>query len=189
MAKKVIALTGGIGCGKSTAGRFFLRRGFCVLDCDKISAEVATDCDVLDEICKTFGNRFVVDGMLDRRALAVEVFADKQKTQQLNKIFHPRILQKLKEKIDDTEGVVFVEIPLLEDGVSQWFDEIWLFEAQKQKILERVFARDNRTEEQVQAILDRQSAYSALSNVLVVNNDGTQQEFEQKLSALLQKIV
>lgn len=189
MAKKVIALTGGIGSGKSTAGRFFVRHGFCVLDCDRISAEVAEERTVLDEICKTFGNRFVVEGMLDRRALAAEVFADKQKTQQLNGIFHPRILQRLKEKIDNTDGVVFVEIPLLTDGLSQWFDEIWLFAVQRQKILERVSARDNRTEEEVQAIIDRQSAYSALSNVLVVSNNGTQEEFEQKLFALLKKLL
>ena len=68
--KKVIAITGVIGSGKSTVADFLRSKGEFVVDCDKISREVADIPDVLTEISRKFGDGFVKDGVLDRRALA-----------------------------------------------------------------------------------------------------------------------
>ena len=187
--KKVVALTGGIGSGKTTAGKFLAQRGFCVIDCDKISAEVACEGQVLDLIAKTFGDTFVADGKLDRRAIAKEVFCSQEKTQLLNAIFHPRIFEVLKQKISEIkEDVIFVEIPLLEKSMTYLFDVIWVFVAQSQRIAERVEKRDGRTQSQVKDIMARQKEYGNFDNAQIVTNDGTVAEFEQKLLKMLENL-
>lgn len=79
MKRKVIAVTGGIGSGKSTVCRLLEKKGFRVVDCDALSRRVAEQSETLEEIKRVFGKRFVADGSLDRRALAREVFSDKKK--------------------------------------------------------------------------------------------------------------
>lgn len=189
MAKKVVALAGGIGSGKSTAGRFCAQKGFKVVDCDEISREVAQKKEVLDGIARVFGERFVEQGQLNRRALAEEVFCDAQKTEKLNGIFHEEILRDLKAQIDREQGVVFVEIPLLEEKFLHLFDEIWLFIADKQNIINRVSTRDNRSHQQIEDILRRQKKYGTLQKSVVIANDGTLQELYDKLENMLGQVV
>jgi len=188
MAKKVIALTGGIGSGKSTAGRFFCELGYTVVDADQVSRQVATQVDVLESIKKTFGDRFVVGGALNRKALAEEVFCSQTKTQLLNGIFHTKIYDELKRVVDNALGVVLVEIPLLEDKFLPLFDEIWAFVANTQSILDRVKERDNRNESQVRDIIDKQKKYQSVHATLTILNDGTLDEFKQKLTQLLDRL-
>ena len=188
MAKKVIALAGGIGSGKSTAGKFFGELGYTVLDADQVSRQVSNQKEVLDSVRNAFGDGFVVDGRLDRKALAKEVFCSAQKTQILNNIFHTKIYDQLKKAIDDNNGVVLVEIPLLEDKFLGLFDEIWLFVANTQSVLDRVVARDNRSEQQVRDIIEKQQKYQSVQATLTVYNDGTLDEFKQKLTQLLNRL-
>ena len=70
MKRKVIAVTGGIGSGKSTVCRLLEKKGFRVVDCDALSRRVAEQSETLEEIKRVFGKRFVADNSLDRRALA-----------------------------------------------------------------------------------------------------------------------
>ena len=188
MAKKVIALTGGIGSGKSTAGRFFCDLGYMVIDADQVSRCVANQKEVLESIQNTFGDGFVVDGVLNRKALAKEVFCSATKTQLLNEIFHTKIYEQLKKAIDDSLGVVLVEIPLLEERFLDLFDEIWAFVANAQSVLDRVKQRDNRSEQQVRDIVDKQKKYESVQATLTVYNDGTLEEFKQKLTQLLDRL-
>ena len=89
MKRKVIAVTGGIGSGKSTVCRLLEKKGFRVVDCDALSRRVAEQSETLEEIKRVFGKRFVADNSLDRRALAREVFSDEKKRRKtLNRIFH-----------------------------------------------------------------------------------------------------
>lgn len=190
MKKKVIALTGGIGSGKSTAGRFFRENGYKVVDCDAISREVSQLAEVLEKISTVFGKKFVIDGMLDRRALASEVFDNQEKTQKLNEIFHAKILQLLTEELEIVNsGIVFVEIPLLEKKFLHLFDEIWLFKANENNILQRVVERDGRTQTQIADILCRQKEYRYPDDTVVVYNDGSLEDLQNELRSKLQKLI
>ena len=185
MVKKVIALTGGIGSGKSSAGRFFAGKGFKVVDCDVISKDVSQRAEVLAEIAEAFGQKFVVDGKLDRRALAGEVFDNEEKTSKLNGIFHDKILQVLTQELEKSVGIVFVEIPLLEQKFLHLFDEIWVFKTDEKNILQRVMERDGRTLQQIEDILSRQKDYNYPCDVITVRNDGTLEELQEKLTEML----
>lgn len=189
MEKKVIAVTGGIGSGKSTVCRLLEKKGFRVVDCDALSRRAAERSDTLEEIVRVFGERFVDGGKLNRRALALEVFSDSEKTDKLNKIFHKRIFGLLEEEIAKQNGTVFVEIQLLPDDKIRLFDGVWLVTASEETRIKRAMARDDRSEEQVRSIIQRQNAFCGKQreNAEILVNDGDAAALEAAIDALLVK--
>lgn len=190
MEKKVIAVTGGIGSGKSTVCRLLEKKGFRVVDCDALSRRAAERSDTLEEIVRVFGERFVDGGKLNRRALALEVFSDSEKTDKLNKIFHKRIFGLLEEEIAKQNGTVFVEIQLLPDDKIRLFDGVWLVTASEETRIKRAMARDGRSEEQVRSIIQRQNAFCGKQreNVEILVNDGDAATLEKAVENLLKKV-
>lgn len=190
MEKKVIAVTGGIGSGKSTVCRLLEKKGFRVVDCDALSRRAAERSDTLEEIVRVFGERFVDGGKLNRRALALEVFSDSEKTDKLNKIFHKRIFGLLEEEIAKQNGTVFVEIQLLPDDKIRLFDGVWLVTASEETRIKRAMARDGRSEEQVRSIIRRQNAFCGRrrENAEILVNDGDAATLEKAVENLLKKV-
>ena len=92
----IIGLTGGSGCGKSSASRFFEEKGFVIIDFDALSKKVSTKgSKCLDEIRQVFGDDvFAPDGTLMRRTLGDIVFSDKKKLSILTSITHKYILKE-----------------------------------------------------------------------------------------------
>ncbi len=190
MEKKVIAVTGGIGSGKSTVCRLLEKKGFQVVDCDALSRRAAERSDTLEDIVRVFGERFVDGGKLNRRALSLEVFSDSEKTDKLNKIFHKRIFGLLEEEIAKQNGTVFVEIQLLPDDKIRLFDGVWLVTASEETRIKRAMARDDRSEEQVRSIIQRQNAFCGKQreNVEILVNDGDAAALEKAVENLLKKV-
>lgn len=190
MEKKVIAVTGGIGSGKSTVCRLLEKKGFRVVDCDALSRRAAERSDTLEEIVRVFGERFVDGGKLNRRALALEVFSDSEKTDKLNEIFHKRIFGLLEEEIAKQNGTVFVEIQLLPDDKIRLFDGVWLVTASEETRIKRAMARDGRSEEQVRSIIRRQNAFCGRrrENAEILVNDGDAATLEKAVENLLKKV-
>lgn len=183
--KKVVAITGVIGSGKSAVSDYLRSKGFFVADCDALSRQVAEDSEVLKKIEEEFGTECVSGGMLNRRVLAAKTFCDSKKTEALNAIFHPRIKDKLRDIVDSRDGLIFVEIPLLEDDFKLFFDEIWVVTADRQTVKKRVAKRDNREERHVEDILNRQKRYEYNDSATFVSNDGTLAELYEKVEKLL----
>ena len=190
MEKKVIAVTGGIGSGKSTVCRLLEKKGFRVVDCDALSRRAAERSDTLEELVRVFGERFVDGGKLNRRALALEVFSDSEKTDKLNEIFHKRIFGLLEEEIAKQNGTVFVEIQLLPDDKIRLFDGVWLVTASEETRIKRAMARDGRSEEQVRSIIRRQNAFCGRrrENAEILVNDGDAATLEKAVENLLKKV-
>lgn len=112
----VIGLTGGIGCGKSTAAGMFERRGFRRIDCDAIAHElIAKDPKVRESLVETFGEGILAsDGSLDRKAIGAIVFEDEHLLEELENILHPRIRERWESLIGESpENDWIVEVPLL----------------------------------------------------------------------------
>lgn len=121
----IIGLTGGMGCGKSTAARFFAERGFRRLDSDQVVRdEILTDPAVATAVRERFGPEVVPGGAIDRAALAARVFADDSARAWLEGLVHPRLFARWREALGgapDADWVV--EVPLLfEQGLENWFD-------------------------------------------------------------------
>src|SRR5512144_2907030 len=101
MSLLAIALTGGIGSGKTAVSQAFARHGVPVIDTDMLAREVVEPGQpALREIVETFGKACLdTTGALDRAYLRRVVFADAERRQKLEAILHPRILRALRERL------------------------------------------------------------------------------------------
>lgn len=186
---KVIALTGGIGSGKSKVAQILQSEGCFVLDCDQITKQLYQKQGVLDMIADNFGKNFVVGGKLDVKNFAAQVFADGAQVQKLNGLMHPLIFAEMDRQIAESgQKTVFVQIPLLfETGAQDRFDEVWLITAPESVRVRRVKARDGIDEEQIKNRIKNQMSDEKKAEFAhtIINNDGD----EQKLSAAVKDCV
>jgi dephospho-CoA kinase len=122
----VVGLTGGIGCGKSTAAGYFEELGWGRVDSDRIVRELLhDDAAVIAEVRRVFGDAVIgADGRVDRRRLAGAVFPDPAALGALEAILHPRVRARWKARVaEPTPRNWVVEIPLLfEKGLEKEVD-------------------------------------------------------------------
>jgi dephospho-CoA kinase len=123
-----VALTGGIGSGKSLAGEFFAELGAIVIDSDQLARDVIErGTPGFDEVLAAFGDEILSTGLIDRKKLGEIVFSDESKRKQLEAIVHPLIRTALDEvKIAaPRDAVIINQIPLLaETGGKERFDVV-----------------------------------------------------------------
>ena len=143
-----IALTGGIGSGKSTVSRLLAEKGAIIVDADAIAREIVEPGEpALEEIRIAFGPEVIdADGLLRRSKLAETVFDDPGALARLNAITHPRIAARSAELLESApaDAVVVYDMPLLvEQGpqaLSGW-DAIVVVDAPDDVRLERLCDR------------------------------------------------
>jgi dephospho-CoA kinase len=143
-----IGITGPIGCGKSTVAGWLGELGAAVIDADRVSRDVtAPGSPALRRIAERFGDALVrADGSLDRAALGRIVFADAEALAAIEAIVHPAvrpvILAEMRAAADAGAPAVAVEaIKLVEGGLADLCDEIWLVTCSPSSQLERIASR------------------------------------------------
>ena len=129
----IVALTGGIGAGKSLAAQYFSDLGARVVDADQL-ARVAVErgSEGFDEVILRFGEKIMHNGDIDRKALAEIIFSDPQAKEDLEAIIHPRVRGLFLEVVADLkpDEILIYEIPLLaESGSAKNFDLVITVEA------------------------------------------------------------
>ena len=197
----IVGLTGGIGTGKSTVSRKLRERGYPVIDLDVISREVIEYPEVIDELVRNFGNEILenqnnISGKksISRNKLRQTVFKEEKKVSVLNSIMHPPIVKEMRkqiEKLRKSYKTVFVEVQLLfEAKLEKEFDIIVLVYADKKTQLERVLKRDERSEEEVQQIINAQMDMTEkrrLSNYIIENN-GDSEMLDLEIEKFIKKL-
>ncbi len=125
-----IGLTGNIATGKSTVGRMLAELGAEVIDADRIThAVLAIGGAAYDDVVAAFGVDILTpDGTIDRGKLGGIVFSDAEALAQLERLVHPPVIAEVGRRIAaSTAPVVVVEaIKLLESGVADDYDAIWV---------------------------------------------------------------
>jgi dephospho-CoA kinase len=141
----VVALTGGIGAGKSLVAQYFSELGARVVDADQLSRiAIERGSEGFDEVITRFGESILRNGDIDRKALGEIVFKDKSAKADLEAIIHPRVRELFFEVVNDlaADEILIYEIPLLvETGAASNFDQIITVEAdleiRKSRLLKR----------------------------------------------------
>ncbi len=192
---KLIAVTGGIGAGKSVVSKEFKKLGAYVLDADKVSHEIMMPGgSAYNEVIKEFGEEILFpDKSINRKMLGDIVFADNDKLNKLNKIMHSRIYSEIEKRIEKSEAeVVCLEIPLLfttECPID--LDMKIAVIAPRDIKIARVMVRDGALREQVLSRMEKQlkdEEFSALADV-VINNDGDAKSLELQVTDIYSKLL
>jgi dephospho-CoA kinase len=129
----VIGLTGPIGCGKSTVAMWLAELGAAVVDADVVARDVVEQgSPALDAVAREFGTAVLrPDGTLDRQALGRIVFADPAALARLERIVHPAVRPRILAAIAAARAAhapaaVVEAIKLVEGGLAELCDEVWL---------------------------------------------------------------
>lgn len=190
---RVIGLTGGVATGKSSVGRFFEQKGAVVIDADRLSREaVLPGSPGLDRIAGVFGRGVLAaDGTLDRKALGRLVFSDASLRRQLEAILHPEIKRLAEQHITaaaaDGQRVIFYMAPLLiEAGVTDRVDEVWVVSVRPEIQVLRLMERDGISREEALRIISSQMPLAEKERLgrVVIDNNGTPEDTERILTAI-----
>lgn len=174
----VVALTGGIGSGKTAVSDRLAALGADVVDTDQLAREVVLPGEpALAAIAAHFGAEMLLpDGTLDRPRLRELVFSEPAAKRWLDDLLHPLIRQRLHQRLTAGTGPYAVAvIPLLaESGQTEGYDRILLVDVPEDLQIDRVVARDGVSREQAQAALRNQAGRSQRLRIAddVLNNDG-----------------
>lgn len=172
-----VALTGGIGSGKSTVASLLAEMGAVVIDSDQLAREVLAPGSVgLEAVRERFGSEVIVDGALDRKALAAVVFADEAARRDLEAITHPLIRSRFESTLASlpADAIVINEVPLLvEANLQSEYDVVLTVVSSEAVKRERLVARgmsEREISERVNAQVSDEDR-KAISDV-VITNDG-----------------
>jgi dephospho-CoA kinase len=160
VSRVAIGLTGGIGCGKTTAASAFARLGAAVIDTDEIAhALTGPRGAAMEAIAREFGPRFVAgDGALDRAAMRDLVFEDAGARTRLEAILHPAIRREGERRIEEAAAYALVAVPLLFE-TGGWLSRVartLVVDCDEALQVARAAARPGMTPERVRSIMRAQ---------------------------------
>lgn len=194
---KIIGLTGGIATGKSTADKFFERKGIPIIDTDQIAHHIYDPGKIAwQEIKDEFGEQVVnFDQTINRQVLGKIVFSDPDKMQKLNHITHPQVLIEVRNKITEFEKVdtpiVVLDVPLLyESGYENLCDQVIVITLPEKLQIKRLIKRNNLNYEEALKRINSQMPLAQKAKLAdyVVDNSGSVNDLEDKLVEVLTKI-
>jgi len=189
-----VALTGGIGSGKTAVSDYLETLGVMVLDADRFAHQVtAKGEDAVTEIANLLGPAVIdADGHLDRAAVREQVFTDPEKRAALESIVHPRVRRKMNEAASQATGpYVIFSIPLLiETDQADNFDRVVVVEAARERRAERVLERSGLDRQAFLSIDDAQASDVDRRNAAtdLLNNDGNLESLHAEVHALHKRL-
>jgi dephospho-CoA kinase len=195
----VIAITGGLGSGKSTVREIFEELGAKGLDTDAISRQVVeSGTPGAEKIRELFGDSFFTpEGELNRKMMAAHVFSNPAERQKLESILHPLIREAESDMVKkflntDTDTVVVVEIPLLaEGGRSAQYDGVVLVTAPLEVRLERLVKSGRYTREEAASRIANQADDAKREQIAswTVENAGSFADTRSQVRTILRTLV
>jgi dephospho-CoA kinase len=158
---KLVALTGGIGAGKSAVSARLAARGAVIIDADAIVHELQVPhAPLLDELAAHFGAGIIrEDGSLDRAGLAAIAFKDDEAVKALNRIVHPAVRREIARRIDaerGTDHIVVVDTPLLTVTEGHEFAALVVVDAPIDVAVDRLVSQRGMPEDDARARIAKQ---------------------------------
>lgn len=192
---KLIAITGGIGSGKSTVAKILQNLGYCVFDADIFSRDVLHDAEVESKVKSIFGEDvFLEKGVLNRDFVRQKIFEHPEMKKQLESILHPAIAELLNKKSTLLSSVcpdiwIFYEASLiLENGKKNHFDACVVVTTKKELKISRLQQSRKLSNEQIHKIMSSQMPDEEKQKHAdySIENSGHFHELEQSVFQLIQ---
>lgn len=177
-SKKIVALTGGIGSGKSVVSSVLRLMGYKVYDCDSEAKCLMNRSDVIKtDLVEAFGEDCLTkERTINSKYISSVVFKDSKALAKINSIVHPRVKEDILYNLGMCDNrVMFVETAILmQSNLLDIVDDVWLVDAPEQTRIERVMRRNSIKAEDVKARINAQKHqdFSSLSHYEQITNDG-----------------
>ena len=188
----IIGITGGTGCGKTTALQAIRELGGIIIDCDAVY-HVLLQPD--KKMLKAIEDRFpgtVKDGVLDRKALGPIVFSDEKALADLNAITHKAVKDKVEHILQGGHALAAIDaIELFDGGLASLCDITVAITAPEEDRISRLLQRDGITPEHAALRIRAQKpeSYFRKKCDYVLENNGTQAQFQEKCLAFFDSLL
>lgn len=177
----LIAITGGIGSGKSVVSHLLRCNSFTVYDCDREAKRLMdNNTDIHAQLNRHIHPRSVTDGIIDRKLIADIVFTDPDKLTKLNSIVHSAVIDDIRHITVDSlpNRVMFIETAILyQSNIDLMVDSVWEVTAPLEVRVARVMRRNSCTRDEVISRIKSQDSFLPPrrhnNTRLIVNDDVT----------------
>ena len=173
----IVGLTGGIGSGKSAAGKYFVELGIDVIDADDISKNILDKNIKAKELfIKNFGDKFLdKNNNIDRDLLRSEIFVNEKKKNILESIIHPIVREEITKFINQSDSIYkLIMVPLIYETNSQdFYDKIIVVDCNEENQILRASERDNKSKENIINIIKNQASRenrNSIADEIILNN-------------------
>ncbi len=184
--KRVIGITGNIGCGKTTTARMFETLGAKLISADEIGHLLLQEKKVKNRLTRIFDSSILDEGgCIKRENLREIVFSDKKSLEQLNSLLHPLILKEVKKNIKACDdGIILLEAALLlETGWECLVDKILVVTSSRQTQLRRIRKGTDFTPQEIRRVIGVQlSQEDKIRQAdFIIRNDGREEETRKQV--------
>ena len=192
---RLVALTGGIGSGKSVVSQRLAALGAVIVDADAIVHELQrAGSPLLDQLAERFGAAIIrADGELDRAGLAAIAFNDDTALADLNGIVHPAVRAEIARRVEaerDTDHVVVLDTPLMTVASEQPFDAVIVVDLPVETAVERLVRQRGMDEADARARIAKQITREERVATAdhVIDNSGDLESLEAQLDELWERL-
>lgn len=177
----IIGITGPTGSGKSTACKYFIEKGYYVIDADKIARHAIDGSNICKKQLADYFGEDILDAHnnLNRALLSKRAFVNSEKVKTLNNITHPIIKIKIEEELDKCKAkkkkLVFLDVPLLfESSLDKLCNYTVAILSNENIRRERLLKRDNLNENMINMRMSAQNKnnyYKEKADYIIINNE------------------
>ena len=191
----IVGLTGGIGSGKSAAGKYFVELGIDVIDADDISKNILDENIKAKELfIKNFGDKFLdKNNNIDRDLLRSEIFVNEEKKNILESIIHPIVREEITKFINQSNSIYkLIMVPLIYETNSQdFYDKIIVVDCNEENQILRASERDNKSKENIINIINNQASRENRNSIAdeIILNDSTLDNLRNQVIRVHQKLL
>ena len=191
----IVGLTGGIGSGKSAAGKYFVELGIDVIDADHVSRNILDEnTKAKDLFIKNFGESFLdQNNNINRDLLRTEIFINKDKKDKLESIIHPIVRKEITEFINQSDSIYkIIMVPLIyETNSKDFYDKIIVIDSDESIQVERARQRDNKSKEDIINIINNQASREQRNSIadMIILNNSTLDDLKNQVIKIHQKLL